>query len=134
MSDNGSRVKLQTMPREDRLIYNPRTNQSNLIEWNKKMCLFMEAVFGAKASPVFRERMLPMCMRSDTYTPSPDLPDGDDPVSTKAREIDYQEWRSERREFKLSQAQMVSVYLTGTLSQSTLTGSRIQGRLTWTPR
>ena len=120
MSDNGSRVKLNRMPKEECLIYNTRTGQSNLIEWNKKLCLFMEAAFGAKASPIFRERLLPRCMRSDSYIPSPDLPEGDDAVSIKAREIDYQEWRTERREFILTKAQMVSIYLTGTLSQSSL--------------
>jgi hypothetical protein len=80
----------------------------------------MEAVFGADASPIFRERMLPRCMRSDTYIPSPGLPEGDDPVAVKARESDYTEWRQERREFILKKARMVSVYLTGTLSQSSL--------------
>jgi hypothetical protein len=108
------------MPERDRLIFFPRTGQSTLLDWNKKMTLFMEAVFGAKASPVFRERMLPRCMRSDQYIPSPGLPEGDDPVSVKAREIDYSEWRQERREFITSQAQMVSTYMTGTLSQSSL--------------
>ena len=121
MSDriSSSRYK-DVMASEDRLIYSPRTGQSNLIEWNKKMTMFMEAVFGAKASPVFRERLLPRCMRSETYQPSPDLPTGDDPVSVKAREIDYSEWRQERREFISARAQMVSVYMTGTLSKSSL--------------
>ena len=104
----------------DRLTYNTRTGQSSLIEWNKKMCLFMEAVFGADASPIFRERMLPRCMRSDEYIPSPGLPEGDDPVSIKARESDYTEWRQERRDFILKKPRMVSVYLTGTLGQSSL--------------
>ena len=119
----GSRgPKLYGMTKEERLIYNTRTGQSNLIEWNKKMCLFMEAVFGAKASPIFRERMLPRCMLSDTYVPSPGLPDEEDesPVAIKARELDYSEWRQERKEFITSRAQMVSTYLTGTLSQSSL--------------
>jgi len=80
----------------------------------------MEAVFGADASPIFRERMLPRCMRSDHYIPSPGLPDDDDPVSIKIRENDYTEWRQERREFILKKARMVSVYLTGTLGQTSL--------------
>ena len=111
-----------SMPKEQRLGYNPRTGQCtpSLLDWNKSMTLFMEAVFGAKASPIFRERLLPRYMRSDTYVPSPGLPLGDDPVSIKAREIDYSEWRTERREFVLNQAQMVSVYMTGTLQQSSL--------------
>ena len=110
------------MPRDQRLNYNPRTGQCSpsLIDWNKSMTLFMEAVFGAKASPIFRERLLPRCMRSETYIPTPGLPEDDDPVSVKAREIDYQEWRTERREFILSRAQMVSTYMTGTLGQSSL--------------
>jgi len=108
------------MAREDRLIFSSRTGQSNLIEWNKKMTLFMEAVFGAKASPIFREKMLPTYMRSDNYVPSEGIPTGDDPVSIKAREIDYSEWRQERRDFIGSRAQMVSTFVTGTLSQSSL--------------
>ena len=71
-------AKLYGMTAEERLTYNSRTGQSNLIEWNKKLCLFMEAVFGAKASPIFRERMLPRCMLSEKYIPSPGLPDEDD--------------------------------------------------------
>ena len=80
----------------------------------------MEAVFGADASPIFREKLLPRCMRSDSYIQSPGLPEGDDPVAIKAREQDYTEWRQERRDFLLKKARMVSVYLTGTLSQSSL--------------
>ena len=123
MSDYiGSKTKLYGMPKEERLVYNPRTGQSNLIEWNKKMCLFMEAVFGAKASPIFRNRMLPRCMQSDAYIPSPGIPDDTDQstVAIKARELDYSEWRHERKEFISSQPQMVSTFLTGTLSQSSL--------------
>ena len=119
MSDRAD-YKSATMQVADRLTYNPRTGQSSLIEWNKKMCLFMEAVFGGDASSIFRERMLPRCMRSDEYIPSPGLPEGDDPVSVKARESDYTEWRQERREFILKKPRMVSVYLTGTLGQSSL--------------
>ena len=108
------------MAREDRLIFSSRTGQSNLIELNKKMTLFMEAVFGAKASPIFRQKMLPTYMRNDTYEPSEGLPMDDEPVSIKAREMDYSEWRQERRDFIASRAQMVSVFMTGTLSQSSL--------------
>ena len=93
--------KTYTMPVNERLTYNHRTGQSSLIEWHKKMCLFMEAVFGADASTIFRERMLPRCMRSESYIASPGLPQGDDPVSVKARESDYTEWRQERKEFTL---------------------------------
>ena len=52
------------------------------------MCLFMEAVFGAKASPIFRERMLPRCMLSDTYVESPGLPDEDDQSARAALEAE----------------------------------------------
>ena len=41
-------------------------------------------------------------------------------IHLKARELDYSEWRQERKEFITSRAQMVSTYLTGTLSQSSL--------------
>ena len=82
----------------------------------------MEAAFGAKASPIFRERLLPSYMRTDHYIPSSNLADADDedPVSIKARELEYTEWRHDRRDFNLSKAQMVSVFMTGTLSQSSL--------------
>lgn len=123
MSDRvTSNAKLYGMPSHQRLSYNPRTGQCtpSLIDWTKSMTLFMEAIFGATASDIFRNRMLPRCMRSDEYVPTPGLPEDNDPVSAKAREIDYQEWRSERRSYILSKAQMVSTYMTGTLGQSSL--------------
>lgn len=75
------------MPNSERLVYNHRTGQFSLIELNKKVTLFIEAVFGANASSIFRERMLTRCTTHKHHPQG--LPVGDDPVAIKVRENDY---------------------------------------------
>ena len=121
MSDtNQSTSKyFSAMPEQDRLHYNSKTGTSNLIDWNKKMVLFMEALYGSKCSSVFREKALPKYMIGP-YVPDKDLPSGNDPVALEARKLDYAQWFKKREEFTADLPKVISVLQTGTMTESSL--------------
>jgi hypothetical protein len=107
------------MAEQDRLHYNPKTGTSNLIEWNKKLALFMEALFGSKCSSVFREKALPKYMIGP-YVPDKDLPTGNDAVAVEARKLDYTQWFKRKEEFSADLPKVISVLQTGTMTESSL--------------
>ena len=107
------------MSERDRLYYNNKTGTSNLIEWSKSVALFMEALFGSKVSPVFREKVLPGYMIGP-YVPSTDLPTGNDAVSVEARKLDYQQWFQYKKDFQQDLPKVISVLQTGTMTETSL--------------
>jgi hypothetical protein len=104
------------MPEQDRLHYNTKTGTSNLIDWHKKMVLFMEALYGSKCSSVFRDKLLPKYM--SPYVPDKDLPSGDDAVALEARKLDYSQWFQQRKEFTADLPKVIAVLQTGTMTES----------------
>ena len=121
MSDSNKSTSkyFSEMAEQDRLHYNPKTGTSNLIEWNKKLALFMEALFGSKCSSVFREKALPKYMNGP-YVPDKDLPTGNDAVAVEARKLDYTQWFKRKEEFSADLPKVISVLQTGTMTESSL--------------
>ena len=134
MSDTNSSTSkyFSAMPDQDRLHYNSKTGTSNLIDWSKKMVLFMEALFGSKCSSVFREKALPKYM-TGPYVQDKDLPSGNDPIALEARKLDYTQWFKRKEEFSADLPKVISVLQTGTLSESSLQRnvSEIQEKQRW---
>jgi len=123
MSEPANSKYFSAMPEADRLHYNNKTGTSNLIDWHKKMVLFMEALYGSKCSSVFRDKALPKYMIGP-YVADKDLPTGNDAVAVEARKLDYGQWFKNREEFVADLPKVISVLQTGTMTESSL--QRIQ--------
>jgi hypothetical protein len=119
MSEPANSKYFSAMPESDRLHYNNKTGTSNLIDWHKKMVLFMEALYGSKCSSVFRDKALPKYMIGP-YVADKDLPTGNDAVAVEARKLDYGQWFKKREEFIADLPKVISVLQTGTMTESSL--------------
>ena len=108
MSEPANSKYFSAMPESDRLHYNNKTGTSNLIDWHKKMVLFMEALYGSKCSSVFRDKALPKYMIGP-YVADKDLPTGNDAVAVEARKLDYTQWFKRKEEFSADLPKVISV-------------------------